>query len=89
VLIVEAIIHGMTPFSQLNDTPFFKKSSVWIGAVVPAILGFVIIGLIHPTYAKIQYPKWEKRKKEIEQKEHLEPIFISWEEKVHLSSFSR
>jgi hypothetical protein len=90
-LIIEVIFNYITspPVEDAFLLAIFKRSSVWIGVIAATILGFAISGLLHPLYAKIQYPKWEKRKKAIEQKEHLNPTFISWEEQVHLSSFHR
>jgi hypothetical protein len=66
-----------------------KRGNVWMGTLAAVIIGFVISGLLSVLHARVTYPKWEKRKKEIEQKEHLDPTFISWEEKVYLSSFNR
>ncbi|MDR0818952.1 MAG: hypothetical protein LBN43_05205 [Oscillospiraceae bacterium] len=66
-----------------------KRGDVWLRVGAITILSFLISGLLRPLYARTQLPKWEKRKELIEQKPHLNPTFISWAEKVYLSSFHR
>ena len=65
---------------------YLKRPNVWIGSISISLAVFLIIGISYPLYAKTALPKWEKRKKIIKEKEHLNPEIVSWEEQVHFSS---